>query len=132
MTGHASGLITLNVEAADDAKREKIRRDLREPYRTLLGHFRHEISHYYWGRLALDSKWLGPFRIVFSDELYEPNAPDAECFLGLLTGWIELTIVLNELARSMGQADLHPFMMSRPVVSKLQSVQLVVREATRP
>ena len=55
LTGHASGLITLNVEEADDAKREKIRHDLREPYRTLLGHFRHEIGHYYWDRLVWDT-----------------------------------------------------------------------------
>jgi hypothetical protein len=44
LTGHADGLITLNAEEADDAKREKIRHDLHEPYRTLLGHFRHEVG----------------------------------------------------------------------------------------
>ena len=59
MTGHASGLITLNVEEADDAKREKIRHDLREPYRTLLGHFRHEVGHYYWDRLVLRHHMAG-------------------------------------------------------------------------
>ena len=58
MTGHASGLITINVEEADDAKREQIKHDLREPYRTLLGHFRHEVGHYYWDRLVWDTKWL--------------------------------------------------------------------------
>lgn len=68
MTGHASGVITLNVEEADDAVREKVRADMREPYRTLLGHFRHEIGHYYWDRLVLDSPWLEPFRTLFGDE----------------------------------------------------------------
>ena len=68
MTGHASGLITLNVEEADDAKRAKIKQDLREPYRTLLGHFRHEVGHYYWDRLVRDTKWLEPFRELFGDE----------------------------------------------------------------
>ena len=68
MTGHASGLITLNVEEADDAKREAIRHAMREPYRTLLGHFRHEIGHYYWDRLVWDTRWLEPFRQLFGDE----------------------------------------------------------------
>ena len=68
MTGHAGGLITLNVEEADDAKREKIRHELREPYRTLLGHFRHEIGHYYWDRLIVGTVWHEPFRKLFGDE----------------------------------------------------------------
>jgi len=68
LTGHADGLITLNVEEADDAKREKIRHDLREPYRTLLGHFRHEVGHYYWDRLIAGTPWHEPFRALFGDE----------------------------------------------------------------
>jgi hypothetical protein len=68
LTGHANGLITINIEEADDAIREKIRTDLHEPYRTLLGHLRHEIGHYYWDRLILNSAWLGPFRDLFGDE----------------------------------------------------------------
>ena len=68
LTGHASGLITLNVEEADDAKREQFRYDLHEPYRTLLGHFRHEVGHYYWDRLVWNSRWLEPFRELFGDE----------------------------------------------------------------
>ena len=206
MTGHADGLITLNVEEADDARREKIRHDLREPYRTLLGHFRHEIGHYYWDRLVRDSTWLEPFRQLFGDEradyaaalkanyengpppdwatkfissyasthpwedwaetwahylhvvdslgtalgfgldaedletsvepftkqdLCNPDDPGADNFLKLLNGWIELTMVLNELARSMGQHDFYPFVMSRPVVSKLQFVHLVVQDARK-
>jgi hypothetical protein len=68
MTGHANGLITLNVEEADDAKREHIRHAMHEPYRALLGHFRHEVGHYYWDRLVWDSQWLEPFRQLFGDE----------------------------------------------------------------
>jgi hypothetical protein len=68
MTGHASGLITLNVEEADDARREKIRQDLREPYRTLVGHFHHEIGHYYWDRLVAGTVWHEPCRALFGDE----------------------------------------------------------------
>ena len=55
MTGHASGLITINLAEADDSERERQRRQMGEPYRTLLGHFRHEIAHYYWDRLVRDS-----------------------------------------------------------------------------
>ncbi len=68
LTGHANGLITLNVEEADDAKREKTRQNLHEPYRTLLGHFRHEIGHYYWDRLIAGTPWHEPFRALFGDE----------------------------------------------------------------
>jgi hypothetical protein len=52
MTGHEDGVITLNAEEAEDAVRERIRAEMREPYRTLLGHFRHEIGHYYWDLLV--------------------------------------------------------------------------------
>ena len=68
LTGHASGLITLNVEEADDSIREKTRHQMREPYRTLLGHFRHEIGHYYWDRLVADTPWLEKFRALFGDD----------------------------------------------------------------
>jgi hypothetical protein len=68
MTGHASGLITLNVVEADDAERERQRHAMHEPYRTLLGHFRHEIAHYYWDRLVAGSDAIEPFRALFGDE----------------------------------------------------------------
>ncbi len=74
LTGHANGLITLNVEEADDAKREEIRHALHEPYRTLVGHFRHEIGHYYWDRLVWDTSWLEPFRSLFGDERADYSA----------------------------------------------------------
>jgi len=68
MTGHDSGVITLNIAEADDALREQARAHLHEPYRTLLGHFRHEIGHYYWDRLVDGSAWLDEFRTLFGDE----------------------------------------------------------------
>jgi hypothetical protein len=68
MTGHANGLITINLAEADDAERERQRRQMAEPYRTLLGHFRHEIAHYYWSRLVAESDRLQEFRDVFGDE----------------------------------------------------------------
>jgi hypothetical protein len=169
----------------------------------LLGHFRHEVGHYYWDRLVRDSKWLGPFRTVFGDEradygdalrrhyaegpkagwrdafissyatahpwedwaeswahylhvtdslstavgfgldaediervsrftrddLYAPDDPGAVQFLSLLNSWIEMILVLNELARSMGELAFYPFVMSRPVVAKLQLIQMIVADA---
>ena len=204
ITGHDNGLITINVEEANDAKREAIRHALHEPYRTLLGHFRHEIAHYYWDRLIRDSEWLEPFRRLFGDErasyaeactrhyeegppadwakshisayatmhpwedwaeswahymhvvdglgtamgygvdlerdegrvrpfgrdaLYAPDDPSADQFLDLLNAWLRLGLLLNELARSLDAPDFYPFVMSAPVVAKLQFVQMVVADA---
>ncbi len=203
LTGHASGLITINVEEADDSIREKTRHEMHEPYRTLLGHFRHEVGHYYWDRLVFDTPWLEKFRALFGDErqdysaalkknyeqgppadwadrfissyasvhpwedwaecwahylhvvdsldtalgyglrgedveaavepftvddLYDPTVPDAKRVVLLINSWIQLTTVLNELARSMGQHDFYPFVMSRPVLKKLHFIQMVVKE----
>ncbi len=69
MTGHDNGVITLNLAEADDGHREQLRVAMGEPYRTLLGHFRHEIGHYYWDRLvATDEERLTEFRNCFGDE----------------------------------------------------------------
>jgi hypothetical protein len=68
LTGHDNGLITINIAEADDAERERRRRMLGEPYRTLLGHLRHEVGHYYWDRLVRDGGRLEPCRAVFGDD----------------------------------------------------------------
>jgi hypothetical protein len=204
MTGHANGLITINVEEADDAKREHIKYQMREPYRTLVGHFRHELGHYYWERLVWNTRWLELFRQLFGDErasyadavkrnyeqgppadwatshvsayatmhpwedwaetwahylhmvdslgtamgfgidardlqcditpfsrddLYAPDDPQADGLLALLNGWIEIVMVLNEMARSMGVPDFYPFVMCKPVVAKLHLIHMVVADA---
>jgi hypothetical protein len=67
MTGHSDGVITINIAEADAPFRERIRQELGEPYRTLLGHFRHEIGHYYWTLLVEGSKWQAPFGALFGD-----------------------------------------------------------------
>ncbi|MBL9083368.1 MAG: putative zinc-binding metallopeptidase [Planctomycetales bacterium] len=203
LTGHAAGLITLNVEEADDSVREKTRHEMREPYRTLLGHFRHEVGHYYWDRLVDGTPWLEKFRALFGDErqdyaaalqrnyeqgpppnwadqyitsyasvhpwedwaeswahylhvvdsldtalrfglcgedveqaiepfsvkdLYDPEQPDAERVILLVNSWVQMTTVLNELARSMGQHDFYPFVLSRPVLRKIHFIQMIVKE----
>lgn len=68
MTGHDSGLITLALQEGDDGERERRRTAMGEPYRTLLGHFRHEIGHYYWMRLIDDEDRLATCRALFGDE----------------------------------------------------------------
>lgn len=68
LTGHEQGLITINVAEADDPTREKHRKAMGEPYRTLIGHFRHEVGHYYWDRLVFNTPKLEPFRTLFGDE----------------------------------------------------------------
>lgn len=68
LTGHDNGLITLNIAEADDSVREKIRAAMGEPLRTLLGHFRHEIGHYYWDRLVRGTGFIEPYRKLFGDE----------------------------------------------------------------
>jgi hypothetical protein len=68
MTGHENGRITIALAEADDAEREKRRTSLNEPYRELLGHFRHEIGHYFWDRLILEGGKIPQFRSVFGDE----------------------------------------------------------------
>jgi len=68
LTGHADGLITLNITEADDVERERSRVSLHEPYRTLLGHFRHEIGHFYWERLIANTPAHQEFRALFGDE----------------------------------------------------------------
>jgi hypothetical protein len=68
LTGHDDGHITLNIAEADTPFREKLREDLGESYRTLLGHFRHEIGHYYWDVLVRDGAHLSGFRALFGDE----------------------------------------------------------------
>ena len=68
LTGHDNGLITLNIAEADDVERERRRMLFGEFYRTLLGHFRHEIGHYFWNVLVRYDPCLWGFRAIFGDE----------------------------------------------------------------
>lgn len=87
-TGHENGVITLNVQEADDDFREKTRVEMREPYRSLLGHFRHESGHYYWEVLIKDSPWVEEFRKLFGDERSDyASALQANYTSGPPVGW---------------------------------------------
>ena len=68
LTGHDNGLITINIAEADDIEREMARQAMAETYRTLLGHFRHEVGHYYWDRLIANTSNLDEYRQLFGDE----------------------------------------------------------------
>jgi hypothetical protein len=68
MTGHDDGLITIALTEADDIERERRRLAMGEPYRTLLGHFRHEVGHYFWDVLVRDGGKLDACRAVFGDD----------------------------------------------------------------
>jgi len=68
MTGHDNGLITLALTEADDLERERRRLEMGEPYRTLLGHFRHEVGHYFWDVLVHDGGKLDACRALFGDD----------------------------------------------------------------
>lgn len=201
-TGHASGVITVNIAEADDAERERRRVELHEPYRTLLGHLRHEVGHYYWQRLVEGTPRIDRFRELFGDERREygqalqahyRNGPPADwqerfvsayaashpwedwaetwahylhmtdtleiaaaCGLSLrprradepalnqptvptgdgrapldkvVADWHSLTYVLNNLSRSLGQADAYPFVLSPAAIEKLRFVHQTVAAA---
>ena len=91
MTGHSQGLITLNIAEADDAERVRRRVEMHEPYRTLLGHFRHESGHYYWDRLIHEGGRSESFRKVFGDERqdYQQALQAHYARGGTLEGWQE-------------------------------------------
>ena len=79
VTGHCEGTITINIEEADSAIRERNREELQEEFRTLIGHFRHEFGHFYWAdRVALQPIILEGFRRLFGDESldYEQSLRD--------------------------------------------------------
>jgi hypothetical protein len=67
-TGHADGVITLDLAESDDVHRMRMREELGEPYRTVLGHLRHEVGHYYWPLLVTEGDARDRFRALFGDE----------------------------------------------------------------
>jgi hypothetical protein len=74
LTGHDNGLITIALVEADDAERERRRTQMNEPYRSLLGHFRHEVGHYFWDVLIRDGGRLDECRAVFGDDSEDYSA----------------------------------------------------------
>lgn len=67
-TGHVDGVITIDIAEADAVERERQRQHFQEPYRSLLGHLRHESGHYYFPALVASPERLAEFRRLFGDE----------------------------------------------------------------
>lgn len=102
LTGHAGGLITLALAEADDAAREATRAEMGEAYRTLLGHFRHEVGHYYWDLLVQGGGALWAFRGLFGDESQDYAAALARHYgNGPPAGWAA--------AHVSAYATMHPW-----------------------
>jgi hypothetical protein len=103
ITGHRDGVITLDLAEADDAHREKIRAEMGEPYRTLLGHLRHEIGHYYEPILCPDdSPDRTRYRSLFGDERADyQEAMDRHYQHGAPAKWPEHFV--------SAYATMHPF-----------------------
>lgn len=194
-TGHQNNVITLDLAEGDDVHREQLRKAMDEPYRTLLGHFRHEIGHYYYYRLVgVSPEYDAGFRELFGDpdadyqaaldrhyndgpptnwgQSYVSSyatmhpaedwaetfahylhirdtldtasafgfAPAAATFERKVLGpsgfdaiielWLPLSWALNMLNRSMGKADLYPFVLPPPVLDKMRFIHTVIEEIT--
>jgi hypothetical protein len=201
-TGHAGGIITLDLAESDDVHRERLRTRLSEPYRTVLGHFRHEIGHHLFTVLVGDAD-QDEVRALFGDETADyqaaldrhyhdgppadwgerhvseyatmhpaedwaetvahylhlrgvlqtaaayrlrvdgPDLPgtattslssdpagiDTARAAELIDAWLPLSYALNAVSRSMGEADLYPFVLSPVVMAKLSCVHDLVLRA---
>ena len=87
-TGHADGVITIDLAESDDARREQRRQQLAEPYRTVLGHLRHELGHYFQPRLVDDEPDWDRCRALFGDERQDyQQALERHYEHGAPTGW---------------------------------------------
>jgi hypothetical protein len=102
-TGHAGGLITLDLYETDPAHRERMRLRMGEPYRTVLGHLRHEIAHYYQPILiAPGSAEEARCRELFGDERDDyKQALERYYANGALRGWEQLYV--------SAYATMHPW-----------------------
>jgi hypothetical protein len=100
--GHANGVITIDLAESRAAHREKVRETLGEPYRTMLGHFRHEVGHYYEWQLVRDEETVARCRELFGDETVDYQAEiDRHYADGPPAGW--------ESSYISSYATMHPF-----------------------
>jgi hypothetical protein len=66
--GHANGLMTIDLAESQPAHREQVREGLGEPYRTMPGHFRHEVGHCHEWQLVRGDDLLTECRELFGDD----------------------------------------------------------------
>lgn len=103
ITGHSDGIVTIDLAEGDDSHRERIRHELAEPYRTMLGHFRHEVGHYMeWRLVESDPSVLARARELFGDETVDYDAAIQRHYdEGAPEGWQERFI--------SAYATMHPY-----------------------
>ncbi|GAA3031535.1 zinc-binding metallopeptidase family protein [Microbacterium dextranolyticum] len=101
--GHSDGIVTIDLAEGDDSHREKIRHELAEPYRTMLGHFRHEVGHYIeWRLVESDPTRLARARELFGDESADyDEAVQRHYAEGAPAGWQQRFI--------SAYATMHPY-----------------------
>ncbi|MBR7744281.1 putative zinc-binding metallopeptidase [Phycicoccus sp. BSK3Z-2] len=100
--GHANGVVTIDLAESADDRREKVRVQLDEPYRTMLGHFRHEVGHYYDWQLVTEGPLRDRYRELFGDERADYQAEiDRHYAQGPPEDWPERFI--------SRYATMHPF-----------------------
>ena len=100
--GHADGLITIDLAETEASHREKLREKLDEPYRTMLGHFRHESGHYYEWQLVRGDERFARCRELFGDESADYQGEiDRHYAEGPPEGW--------EASYISSYATMHPF-----------------------
>jgi hypothetical protein len=100
--GHNRGAVTIDLAEGDDVIRVKMQREFREPFRTMLGHFRHEIGHYYEMLLVRDDDTIERTRAMFGDETAPYQAAIERHYRdGPPRGW--------EASYISSYATMHPF-----------------------
>lgn len=87
ITGHLDGVVTLDLAETDDRHRDELRRQLGEPFRTVIGHLRHEVGHYYWQRLVEQAGELANFRRLFGDERTDYQSAVERHYASGTDGW---------------------------------------------
>jgi hypothetical protein len=93
LTGHLDGVVTLDLAEADPAYRDDLRRQLGEPFRTLIGSLRHEVGHHYWHCLVERGDDVARFRSVFGDERVDYGSALRRYYAGADGGWDEQRFV---------------------------------------
>ncbi|RYU10966.1 zinc-binding metallopeptidase family protein [Nocardioides iriomotensis] len=102
VTGHADGVVTIDLAESDDVHRERVRLEMGEAYRTMLGHLRHEIGHYYEMLLVADDATRAAARDLFGDETADyQEAVDRHYADGPPVDWPERYV--------SAYATMHPF-----------------------
>src|SRR5271166_6290957 len=160
LTGHENGVIAIDLAEGNDVHREQLRVEMDEPYRTLLGHFRHEIRHYRdgapenWQKSFVSSyatmhpaeDWAETFAhylhirdtldtsawcgLAPASATFDRPALGPSAFPNIIELWLPLSWSLNMVNRSMGHDDIYPFVLPVAVLDKMRFIHTVIDEVT--